>query len=422
MRSALFPFIFSAAVLAGQGVFPGDSVVLVKGEIVSGHWNSGSGVVVAAGIVATNAHVLSGTQRCLVSKAGQSWPASVVRLDESRDLALLRIHGLSLPSARIADPESLTVGQRVTAIGFPGAADSVRRQGSLKARWSYLGGMLLQTDAPIAPGSSGGGLFAEDGTLLGITTFALPVGPHFNFAIPAHWAQELLASTTTEPIPTHRRETLLRTFLEAMNRDPANAGPWDTFTGEWVASAPGDPEAWFARSQAVDQRLHDQAKLGTIDATLLEAAVAASRTALRLRPGHARAWNNLGVALDLANDFAAAEAAFRRAVDLDPGYGLAWLNLGGALINQRAWADALRAYTHGLEQLPDHGAGWARKAFAESMLGRWTDAAAHFRIALRYNPRHLDLWKDLRQACLQSRDREGAALAEQRIALLAAER
>lgn len=422
MKAPLFAALLLAPALVGQDASPGASVVLVKAEIAPGHWNSGSGVVVAPGLVATNAHVLLGGGRCQVGKADQTWPAFLLKLDERRDLALLRVPGLNLPPARIAAADDLREGQRVVAIGFPGGAGAIRRQGSLTALWRYLGGRLLQTDAPVAPGSSGGGLFAEDGALLGITTFAFPVGPRFNFAVPAHWALELLEADEAASARGRRGDALLRTFIEVMTRDPANARAWDAFTREWVAASPADAEAWYARSHALDQQLRDQSGLGKVDTGTLQEGVRASRRALELRPEHARAWNNLGVAQDLANDFAAAETAFRRALAIDPGYGLAWLNLGGVLINRRDWGEAARVYRRALELTPDDPIGWARMAFAEGALGHWSEAAAHYRIALRYLPLRQELWKDFRHACLKARDREGARYAEERMAALGADR
>ena len=93
----------------------------------------------------------------------------------------------------------------------------------------------------------------------------------------------------------------------------------------------------------MDQRLRLQAGLGKVETVTLEKGIHASRRAVGLRPDHAKSWNNLGVALDLANDFPAAEAALRKALELDPGYGLAWLNLGGVRMNRQDWSGALAA-------------------------------------------------------------------------------
>ena len=406
----------TAATLSAQELPAWNSVVLVKAEIASGHWLSGSGVVVASGIVATNAHVLRGTSIWLVQKAGQSWRASILRVDEDRDLALLRVAGMPLAPVRLASADEIRVGQRVVAIGFPGGTGVIRRQGSLTASWNYLGGNLLQTDAPIAPGSSGGGLFSEEGTLLGITTFTFPVGPRFSFAVPVAWVNELLTSERPEPGPS--LPSLVRRFVDTMSRDPGNAVAWEAFTRDWIRASPNDAEAWFARSHALDQRLRDQAQQGRVEPRTLEEGLRASRRALELSPRHARAWNNLGVALDLSNDFAAAEDAFRRALELDPGYGLAWLNLGGVYINRRNWGAAVRAFTQGLDLVPDDAAGWARRAYAESLLGRWPEAAAHYRIALKYSPWQLELWRDCRQACLKAGDLAGVHRSDERIAEL----
>lgn len=388
------------------------SVVLVRGEVGHGHWSSGSGVVIAPGVVASNAHVVQHAGTITVRKDDRSWPAVLLCLDGRRDLALLQVAGLPLPPARIADADDFREGVAVASIGFPGGG-VLHRRGTLTAVWSHRGSFLLQTDAPVAPGSSGGGLFNDSGRLLGITTFALPVGPRFNFAIPAPWALELLARGQSVPLPS--QDSLLRTFITDMSSDPDNAARWEAFTRAWAQSAPGDPEAWFARGHALDQRLRLQAAAGKVDAGTLAEGVQASRRALELRPEHARAWNNLGVALDLANDFPAAESAFLRALAQDPEYGLAWLNLGATRINRRDWPGAVAAYARGLEHHPDEGLAWARRAFAETMLGRWPEAAAHFRIALKYLPTRRELWEDLRQACLRSGDAAGARHAQERI-------
>lgn len=402
-----------AAAPGEAGANPSASVVLVRGEVGQGHWSSGSGVVIAPGVVASNAHVVQYAGAITVRKDGRSWPAILLCLDGPRDLALLKVAGLPLPPAEVGGADDFHEGVAVASIGFPGGG-ALHRRGTLTAVWAYRGSFLLQTDAPVAPGSSGGGLFNAEGRLLGITTFALPIGPRFNFAIPAPWALELLAKGQSTPLPG--RDSLLRTFIADMSADPANAARWAAFTRAWAQASPDDPEAWFARGHALDQQLREQAAVGTVEPGTLAEGLKASRRALELRPEHAKAWNNLGVALDLANDFPAAESAFLQALALDPDYGLAWLNLGANRINQRNWAGAVAAYARGLERHPDEGPAWARRAFAESMLGRWRDAATHFRIALRYAPANVDLWKDLRQACLKIGDAAGARQAQERIA------
>lgn len=415
------PLLLLPAALCAQEMAAWNSVVLVKAETAPGHWLSGSGVVVAPGIVATNSHVLRGTRLWLVRKGNQTWSASILSLDDDRDLALLKVQGLGLPPAKIAMEGATRVAMTVFAIGYPGGTESVRRQGRITALWDFLGAKLLQTDAPMAPGSSGGGLFAEDGSLLGITTFALPVAPGFNFAVPARWALDLLAAGPGNTVHNPRMDPLLLTFTERMNQDPANAPSWEAFTRDWIAASPTSAEAWFARSHALDQRLRLQAGLGKVETVTLEKGIHASRRAVGLRPDHAKSWNNLGVALDLANDFPAAEAALRKALELDPGYGLAWLNLGGVRMNRQDWSGALAALQRGLERVPDDATGWARRALAESMLGRWPEALAHYRLALRYRPANLELWRDLRQACLRAKDPSGVRGAEDRIAALSAE-
>ena len=178
------------------------SVVLVyaldsAGEEIA----QGSGVVVGENYVATNCHVLESAWRVKVGQTETdetfSMSASRARTDEERDLCLLFVADLSKPPAaqpaQMAGARGLEIGAEVFAIGAPNGWELSFTRGIVSQLRDIDGetAPLIQTDAAITFGSSGGGLFDENGHLVGITTLGSKNG-NFNFAMPAEWIAEML--------------------------------------------------------------------------------------------------------------------------------------------------------------------------------------------------------------------------------------
>jgi putative serine protease PepD len=159
----------------------GPSVVTIAslqdGELVG----SGSGVILTAdGDIITNAHVVADADEVRVRLAGETEPrqATIVASDPGQDLALLNIEATGLPAATIAAPDDIRVGEPVVAIGFALALDggpSVTTgvvsalDRTLVTDDGALGG-LVQTDAAISSGNSGGPLVNAKGQVIGINT------------------------------------------------------------------------------------------------------------------------------------------------------------------------------------------------------------------------------------------------------------
>lgn len=156
----------------------------------------GSGVVWADHLVITNDHVVNGAQECRVVLAtGERRSARVRAVDPRTDLAVLTVSGGALPPARFATGLP-AVGQLAVAIGNPlgfensvtaGVISGVERSIPSGGRTPSLVG-LLQTDAPISPGNSGGALADADGDVVGINVAYIPPEAQavaIGFAIPA---------------------------------------------------------------------------------------------------------------------------------------------------------------------------------------------------------------------------------------------
>jgi S1-C subfamily serine protease len=160
--------------------------------------SGGSGVIVAPdGYALTNAHVVDGASEVAVTlDSGAELSAAVVGTDNATDLAVIRIFGSGLPSAELAETESLRVGQLVIAIGDPLGFHSTVTTGvvsalgrSLSARDGRLIENVIQTDAALNPGNSGGPLVDTHAKVVGINTAIIPTAQGICFAIPAATAR-----------------------------------------------------------------------------------------------------------------------------------------------------------------------------------------------------------------------------------------
>ncbi len=154
----------------------------------------GSGVVIdPKGLIVTNNHVIDGASRVEVSlKDGRTYAGEVIGADEATDIAIIRVEADGLPAAELGDSESLKVGQFVLAVGnalgLPGGPTV--SLGVLSAMGRPLPGSdfifegLLQTDAAVNPGNSGGPLADLQGKVVGINTAMIPFAQGVGFAIP----------------------------------------------------------------------------------------------------------------------------------------------------------------------------------------------------------------------------------------------
>src|SRR6185437_9027292 len=157
---------------------------------------AGSGVIFTPdGYILTNAHVVDKARQVTVTLAdGHDIPGEVVGQDTETDVAVIRIaapDGKPLPSARLGNSDKLQVGQLVVAIGSPVGLQSTVTAGIVSALHRTLpgyGGQLIediiQTDAAVNPGNSGGPLVDSSGAVIGINVAVIQQAQGLSFAIP----------------------------------------------------------------------------------------------------------------------------------------------------------------------------------------------------------------------------------------------
>ena len=194
-------------------------VVITTEQVVYSQWSwygqsqvesgAGSGVIISSdGYILTCAHVVDGASTITVTIDDKDYTATLVGEDTTSDVAVIKIDATGLTPATVGDSDSLKVGQSVMAVGNPlgelggtvtgGMISALNRSVTIQGSSSVNTMSLIQMDASVSPGNSGGGLFNMSGELVGIVNakssssdaeglgFAIPI----NDAIKV--AQELL--------------------------------------------------------------------------------------------------------------------------------------------------------------------------------------------------------------------------------------
>lgn len=193
---------YSRAVIGAVNIVAPAVVKIEAGRGSSNSLNAGgSGFVFAPdGLVLTNAHVVEKATRVAVTLPdGRSCDASLLGADADTDLAVLKISAPDLRVASFGESRDLRVGQIVVAIGNPfgfqhtvtaGVLSATGR--SLRARTGRLMSGLLQTDAALNPGNSGGPLVNTRGEVVGINTAVIVPAQGISFAVSAETARTIV--------------------------------------------------------------------------------------------------------------------------------------------------------------------------------------------------------------------------------------
>jgi len=184
-----------------EKVSPSVVHVRVRGTRV-GQLGSGSGTVIAPdGLVLTNNHVVDGVAAIeLALSDGRHMPARILGRDPDTDIAVLRAETSDrLPAARIGNSKKVKPGQVAVAIGNPFGFESTVTAGivsavgrSLRAQTGRLIGDVIQTDAALNPGNSGGPLVNSRAEVIGVNTAVIVGAQGICFSVASNTAQHVL--------------------------------------------------------------------------------------------------------------------------------------------------------------------------------------------------------------------------------------
>jgi S1-C subfamily serine protease len=196
-----------------------ESVVTITSQLSNGRGQIGTGIgsgiiLTSDGYILTNRHVVEGSQSLTVTLSdGLEVPASLVTVSDEQDLALVKAESRSLKAATIGNSAAIKVGQTAIAIGSPlgtytetvteGIISALNRDvtvtDELTRRPVTLHG-LLQTDAAINQGNSGGPLLDAGGAVVGVNTAASSAAEGIGFAIPIAKAERLIAQARSASV------------------------------------------------------------------------------------------------------------------------------------------------------------------------------------------------------------------------------
>jgi hypothetical protein len=199
----------------------------------------GSGFLVSRdGKLVTNYHVIENAASAIVKFPNGAFYAvqGVLGTDKVKDLAVLKLSGTDFPFLPLGDSGKVQVGETVVAIGNPLALEATVSNGIVSAVRELEGEdrlRVIQTTAPISPGSSGGVLLNLKGEVVGVTTFHLVSGQNLNFAVPADYIRPLLAFKIVNPFAPDngRAEPNSANAAESSARDVASSSGADAEKG-----------------------------------------------------------------------------------------------------------------------------------------------------------------------------------------------
>ncbi len=175
----------------------------------------GSGVVLTAdGYILTNNHVVDGADALEVVAEGETYEAKIVGTDPSSDLAVIKVDGATLKPIEIGNSAELKVGEWVMAAGSPFGMEQSVSTGIVSAvNRSYADSQtgaiytnMIQTDAAINSGNSGGALVDAEGKLIGINTLIMSTSgtsSGVGFAIPVDYAFGIAEQLIQGKTPSH---------------------------------------------------------------------------------------------------------------------------------------------------------------------------------------------------------------------------
>lgn len=195
---AISEIIVSAVDKVKNAVVKIDNYSVIRDrERISG---SGSGFVFSSdGLILTNAHVIANAEKLNVSLLdGEEYTGDVTGIDRDTDIAIIKIFGAGYTPARLGSSGDLKIGQLVIAIGNPygyqhsvsaGVLSGVGR--TMRTPDGHLIDNILQSDAAMNPGNSGGPMIDTQGEVIGINTAIIPSAQGLSFSIGIDTVKEI---------------------------------------------------------------------------------------------------------------------------------------------------------------------------------------------------------------------------------------
>lgn len=288
------------------------SVVKVHVVTESGGHGIGTGVVVAPDIVATNCHIMAKAKGVNITKFGDSMSPVAMHADWQHDVCLLKFQYLNLTPAKLSRAATLSYGQDVFSIGFPGGPPKPQtRVGKVRALYPQDQSVVVRADASFSMGASGSPLFNQSGELVAMSTFKSPGRYAYYYFVPVEWIVDLMAHPPEVNAP----------YETAFWDQPPAQLPWmmqvvplfqrsdwpalENTAQRWVAQSPQSAEAYYYLASA----LHGQGKFAL--------AREMYQACIKQESKHLEAWTGLAILAQQLNQPEALAAASQTLNALD---------------------------------------------------------------------------------------------------------
>lgn len=383
---------FPAVAKTPEQILAQVSPSVVGVDVIDVHGKSigqGSGVVIGEGQVITSCQGIKEgvkeAKKWQVHQSGRTFNAALQSAAPDRDLCQLNVSRLPAPRIALGTAKKLGVGQRIYAVGAPmgGAGQEgwkpILSEGMVSILRPYEGSQYVEISAATSPGASGGGLFDDQGRLIGILSRQSIEGQNLTFAMPVDWIAEL--AKPAQPVPAATKKD----GLNWLNR---------TFALEKKADWPG---LLKLSQQEVKRDLTNAVAwfdVGIASAHLKQysQAVHAFREAIRHQAEYDEAWHALGVAYANLKEYDNAIEAYGDAVRLQPENGEAWYDLGNAHYALKHHAHAIHAYREALRIQPENAAAWYNLGMTYQDLNLYGEAAEAYLETVRIQPENAEAW------------------------------
>jgi S1-C subfamily serine protease len=215
-----------AAPGAGDTAAPADSVYVVEARSPDGAVRRGSAVALTRDTFDTNCHVTRRAATIMLARGDRTWHATLRAGSGELDLCILSVPLAAARAVHVRDASSVAVGETVYAVGFPVGQGVAILSGTVKALHRHENSNIIQESASFEVGSSGGGLFDRDGSLVGVLTFKIVGGEGYYFALPTDWISRVQdrygsarAGADETPAFWERSPGALPSFLENLALD-----------------------------------------------------------------------------------------------------------------------------------------------------------------------------------------------------------
>lgn len=228
-------------------------VVRVHVILQSGVYGVGSGVVVAQDQVVTNCHVIANAQSIGVAINGENLSVSAIKPDWRHDVCIIKVDGLKAPIATIGSSKDLKYEQPVFATGYPSFQPCPSTtSGVVTGLYTMDDSVIVRASSAFIPGDSGGGLFDQDGKLVGIIALKSPGRKAYYYNLAVEWVQALL----TQPEQPVHSPSSLPFWAESLENwphfmrvvQPYLTEDWSALQQvalQWTEREASSSEAWF---------------------------------------------------------------------------------------------------------------------------------------------------------------------------------